>query len=73
MLVVTKVKTVRTRRLRSLELIVSDWSELRRRQQDGLTSRTTAANQRSSTKNDNLIKRERDDINKYMTYKQFNY
>ena len=73
MLVGTKVKTVRTRRLRSLELIVSDWSELRRRQQDGLTSRTTAANQRSSTKNDNLIKRERDDINKYMTYKQFNY
>jgi hypothetical protein len=65
MLVGTKVKTVRTRRLRSLELIVSDWSELRRRQQDGLTSRTTAANQRSSTKNDNLIKRERDDINKY--------
>lgn len=73
MLVGTKVKTVRTRRLRSLELIVSDWSELRRRQQDGLTSRTTAANQRSSTKNDNLIKRERDDINKYMTYKQSNY
>lgn len=69
MLVGTRVKIVRTRRRRSLELIVSNWSELRRRQQDGLTSRTTAANQRSSTKNDNLIKRERDDINKYMTYK----
>lgn len=73
MLVGTKVKTVRTRRLRSLELIVSDWLELRRRQQDWLTSRTTAANQRSDTKNDYLIKRERDDINKYKTYKQFNY
>ena len=47
---VTRVKIVRTLRPRSLELIVSDLPELKRRQQEGLTKRTTAANLRRNEK-----------------------